>query len=84
MLEQSTSVAWNELAPLVVGHTVSISFSGGTEIQGTALAVQDEGLVIDITKTGNRSYTEGRNTIPRSAISVIEERKKHGAGRYRC
>ena len=70
--EQSTSVAWNELASLVLGRTVSIGFSGGTEIQGTALAVQDEGLVVNIKKTGNQSYPQGRNTIPRSAISVIE------------
>ena len=70
--EPSTTVAWNELTPLVLRHTILIAFSSGIEVQGTALAVQPDGIVIDITKTGHPSYPEGEAVIPRRAISVIE------------
>jgi hypothetical protein len=72
---------WGELAPVIVNHKVKVVLPGGTEIQGLAVAVRDDALVLNVKKTSDRKgYPTGQNVIPRASLSTLQIDDFRGAG----
>ena len=72
---------WIELAPVVVNHKVKAVLPGGTEIQGSVVAVREDALVLNVKKTSDRKgYSTGQNVIPRASLSTLQIDDFHGAG----
>ena len=71
-------LTWSELAPVVVDRKVGTTLPDGTRIEGQALAVRPDALVMDITKTSDRkAHPKGQTEIPRSSLmelGVIKDR----------
>lgn len=65
-------IRWNELAALIVGHHVSVPLAGGGRVEGEALSVRDDSLVLDIGKTST--------SIPRSSVTEIRLSERRGSG----
>ena len=67
------SVRWGELEPTVAGKHVGMVLPNGAHIEGRALVVQPEALIIKITKTSDRKVQpKGEASVPRSAVSVLQ------------
>ena len=65
----------------MVGHRVSIPLPGGGLVEGEALSVRDDSLVLDIVKTSDPSrYAKGQAPIPRSSITELRLAERRGAG----
>lgn len=76
-----TEIRWNELAALIVGHTVTIPLAGGAVVQGEALSVRDNSLLLDITRTTDaRQYPRGQTPIPRTSVAEVRLSEHGGAG----
>jgi len=78
-------IRWNELAPLVVGRHVSISLPGGVRVEGEALSVRDDSLVLDVAKTSGASpyhtgYPMGQSPIPRASITEVRVTERRSSG----
>jgi len=74
-------IRWNELAPLIVGHHVSIPLLGGGIVEGEALSLRDDSLVLDISKTSDASrYPKGQTPIPRASVTEIRMAERRGTG----
>lgn len=77
----SAEIRWNELAALIVGHTVSIPLAGGAVVRGEALSVREGSLLIDIKKSaGPPSYPVGQTAIPRGSITEVRLTEHSGSG----
>ena len=75
-------VRWNELAALIVGRRVSIPLPGGILVEGEALSVRDNSLVLDIGKTSNASqYPKGQTAIPRASVTDVRLSRRSTGGR---
>src|SRR5713226_8333385 len=74
---------WSELAPLVLRLKVSLVLPNGTLIEGDAVAVRRDALVINVRHTTDaKAYPKGPNEIPRSSISFLRVTEIRGtAGR---
>jgi hypothetical protein len=73
-------IRWNELAALVVGHNVSIPFSG-IVVEGEPLSVRDDSLMLDIRKTSDPSRCpKGQTSIPRTSVTEVRILEHGGAG----
>ena len=69
---KQVQIAWEELAPLVIDQRISTRLPDGTRLEGDALAVRPEALVIDVNKTSNRKlHPKGQTAVPRSAVSEV-------------
>jgi hypothetical protein len=67
------SLRWNELESAIAGQQVRMVLPGGARIEGRALAVQPEALIIKITKTSDKKLqSKGEASVPRSAVSVLQ------------
>ena len=76
-----SEIRWNELAPLVVGHHVSISLPGGAFVEGEALSVRDDSLVVDIGKTSRAGqYRKGQSPIPRASVTEVRVTERRSTG----
>ena len=74
-------IRWNELAALVVGHHVSIPLPGGGMVEGDALSVRDDSLVLDIRRTSDAGrYPKGQTPIPRAAVTEVRLAERRGPG----
>ena len=72
---------WNELGPVIAGHHVKLVLPGGAEIQGEAIAVREDTLLLNVKKTSDRkSYPRGQNTIPRASVTTLQFEANHGSG----
>jgi hypothetical protein len=70
------SLRWTELEPAIAGRQVRIVTPSGVRIQGRALVVQPQALLIKIEKTSNKKvHPKGEASLPRSAISVLQVMK---------
>jgi hypothetical protein len=74
---------WNELSSMIAGHRVELTLPEGATIQGEAVAVREDTLVIDVQKSsGAKAYPKGSATIPRASVNLIKlERARGSAGR---
>ena len=74
-------VQWNELAPMILGQTVSVALSGGAVVQGEAVSVRDASLALNIRKTSDsRAYPRGEASLPRTAIVELRLVETRGVG----
>lgn len=74
-------IRWTELAALIVGYHVSIPLPGGGIVEGEALSVRDDSLVLDITKTsGPARYPKGQSPIPRASVTEVRLVERRGTG----
>lgn len=71
---------WNELASMIIGHHVEVSLVGNATVQGEAVAVRQDTLVIDVAKsTGPKPYSAGNAEIPRNDIGLIKLHRTRGS-----
>ncbi len=71
---------WNELASMIVGHHVEVSLAEHGTVQGEAVSVRQDTLVIDVAKSsGPKPYPAGNGEIPRSDIGLIKLQRTRGA-----
>lgn len=72
---------WNELGPVIAGHEVKLVLPGGAEIEGEAIAVREDTLLLNVKKTSDRkSYPKGQNAIPRASVTTLQFETSHGSG----
>lgn len=72
---------WNELGPVIAGHQVKLVLPGGAEIQGEAIAVREDTLLLNVKKTSDhRSYPRGQNAIPRASVTTLQFEIIRGSG----
>jgi hypothetical protein len=73
-------LAWDELAAFVVEKKISTVLPDGTKVQGEALAVRPESLVLDVQKTSSRkAWPKGQTEIPRTYVSELNLIRERGA-----
>lgn len=74
---------WTELAPMITTHTVELTLRDGGSVSGEAIAVREDTLLLDVTKSSgtpqSKQYANGNATIPRSAITLIALQRSRGA-----
>lgn len=67
------SLRWSELEPNIAGKNVRMVLPNGAHIEGRALGVQPEALIVKITKTSDKKVQpKGEVSLPRSAVSVLQ------------
>lgn len=72
---------WNEVGPMVVGHQVKLVLPGGAQIQGEAIAVREDTLLLNVKKTSDRkSYPRGQDAIPRASVTTLQCETIRGPG----
>lgn len=74
---------WSDLDGTLRDQDVQLTLPDGATIRGTAVAVQDDALVVEVRQTSDRKvYPKGPATIPRKLVTVVTLRRKKGsAGR---
>ncbi len=78
---EPAEIRWNELATLIVGHRVSIPLAGGVVVEGDALSVRDQALMLDIGRTSDsRQYPKGQAAIPRESVTELRFVEHRGSG----
>jgi hypothetical protein len=78
---EPAEIQWNELATLIVGHHVSIPLAGGVVVEGDALSVRDQALMLDIGRTSDsRQYPKGQTAIPRASVTEVRLAEHRGSG----
>ena len=79
-LAQTTplELKWNELAPMVTGHTVTLTLTEGTKVKGEAVAVRDDGMLLNISMAV-KGYAKGNGSVPRSSIVSIDLLRTRGS-----
>ena len=71
---------WGELSPIIGGQQVQLVLPEGTAIQGEAIAVREEALVMDVKSTSNaKAYPKGSATIPRASVTLIQVERRRGS-----
>jgi uncharacterized protein YcfJ len=71
---------WGELSPMIKGQQVQLALPDGAAIQGEAIAVREEALVLDVRRTSNaKAYPKGSATIPRASITLIQVERRRGS-----
>ena len=69
---KQVQITWEELSALVIDRKISITLPDGTRLQGEALAVRPDALVLDVQKTSNKNlYPKGQTEVPRPAVSEV-------------
>ena len=76
---QPIELKWNELSPIIQGQRVEVALKEGAKIQGEAVVVRGDSLVIEVKKvSGGKTYRQGSAAIPRAEISLIKLERTHG------
>jgi uncharacterized protein YcfJ len=71
---------WGDLSPMIKGQQVQLVLPEGTAIQGEAMAVREEALVMDVKSTSNaKAYPKGSATIPRASVTLIQVERRRGS-----
>jgi VIT1/CCC1 family predicted Fe2+/Mn2+ transporter len=69
---KQVQISWEELSGLVIDRKISTTLPDGTRLEGEALAVRPEALVLDVHKTSNKKlYLKGQTAVPRQAVSEV-------------
>jgi hypothetical protein len=78
---QNAEIRWNELAGLIAGKDVTIPLPGGGAIEGEALSVRDDCVMVDIRRASEPArYPKGPTAIPRAGIVEIRVVERRGSG----
>ena len=60
---------WRELAGVAAGKKISIVLPDGARLRGNVLAVENDKLVLDVTKTSDtRTFPKGTTSLPRASV----------------
>jgi hypothetical protein len=62
-------VRWNELAPMVSGHSVTLTLADGMQVKGQAVAVREDALLL-----------KGNGSVPRGSVVSIDVKRERGIG----
>ena len=69
---KQVQISWEELSALVIDRKISTTLPDGTRLEGEALAVRPEALVLDVQKTSNKKlHPKGQTAVPRPAVSEV-------------
>jgi hypothetical protein len=69
---KQVQISWEELSALVVDRRISTTLPDGTRLEGEALAVRPEALVLDVKKTSDRHlHPKGQTELPREAVNEV-------------
>src|SRR5450759_5889079 len=69
---KQVQISWEELSGLVIDRKISTTLPDGTRLEGEALAVRPEALVLDVQKTSNKKlHPKGQTEVPRAAVSEV-------------
>jgi len=70
---------WNDLEPFVAGGRIATVLPGGAVLQGRAVTVNENALVMDVSKSSDKkTYPKGRTAIPRDQITTLRLRETKG------
>ncbi len=73
---------WGELGSRLPPGKISLMLPDGTHVEGKAVAVQRDGLLLHVTKTSNRAVQpKGDHLIPQGSISVLRVTEHRARGR---
>jgi hypothetical protein len=73
-------LTWNELAPLISGRNIELVAPKGAFIKGEVIAVREDALVMDVTKTSDSiAYPKGNIVFPRASVTVLNLQRARGA-----
>lgn len=62
-------VRWSELAAVAEGKKIALVLPDGAELRGRVTAVQADTLVLDVSKTSDKTaHPKGSATLPRSSV----------------
>lgn len=71
---------WSELAALLPGHRVTVTLIDHRRVEGEAIAVRDEALVVDVRRSSDSAgYPRGNGSIPRTSVALIGLERMRGA-----
>jgi hypothetical protein len=69
---RQVQISWEELSALAIDRRISTTLPDGTRLEGDALAVRPDTLLLDVHKTSNnRLYPQGQTEVPRRGVSEI-------------
>jgi len=72
---------WGELPQILEGQHVQLALPDGTVINGEALAVRDDALVMNVKRTSNKSIqAKGNAAVPRDSVTLIQLKRRKGSG----
>jgi hypothetical protein len=70
---KQVKLTWGELSPFVVNQKISTVLTDGTRLQGEAMAVRPESLVLDIQKSSRKKlHALGQAEIPKGSIRELK------------
>jgi hypothetical protein len=72
-------VRWNELAPMVTGHSVTLTLTDGMQVKGQAVAVREDALVLNVS-SAVRGYEKGNDSVPHGTVVSIDVKRERGIG----
>lgn len=70
---------WNELAPMVNGHSVTLTLRDGIQLKGEVIAVREDELQLNISRAA-KSYDKGSRGIPRKDVVSLDVKRSRGIG----
>ncbi|MBK5292299.1 MAG: hypothetical protein JJE04_11550 [Acidobacteriia bacterium] len=73
--EKPLELKWGELAAIVSGHMVEVTVNEG-KVKGEAIAIRDDTLVVNVSKTSAPGYSKGSAVIPKNAITLIKVQRE--------
>ena len=69
---KQVQISWEELSALVIDRKISTTLPDGTRLEGEALAVRPEALVLDVQKTSNKKlHPKGQTEVVRRDVSEV-------------
>lgn len=69
---KQVQISWEELSALVIDRKISTTLPDGTRLEGEALAVRPEALLLDVRKTSNKKlHPKGQTAVPRPDVSEV-------------
>ena len=73
---------WNELGPRITDKKVAFVLADGTQVEGKVIAVEPDGLRLNVSRTSNRAaQPKGKHLIARQALSVLRVTEYRKLGR---
>ena len=72
-------VRWNELAPMVTGHSVTLTLTDGMQVKGQVLTVREDALLLNVS-TPVKGYEKGNGSVPRGSVVSIDVKRERGIG----
>ncbi len=70
--DREFSLKWKDLAPLAVERKAIATLTDGAQLKGKVLAVESEGLRMQVTGTSRRAaWGKGETLVPRAAVTTL-------------